>query len=292
MIKKLTTAGIFILGLAGVMLMGGGIFVVDQTQQAIILQFGELTRVHADPGLKFKIPFIQEVLFFEKRVLEFDLPEVRITTGDQKRLLVDTYTRYRIENPVLFFQSIKPATEQGAALRLETIISSTVRNVLGKVLLPTMLSESRSKIMHQINEEVRRLVKSLGIEIIDVRIIRTELPQENRKAVFARMNSELERIAKENRAKGAEKAQQIKAIAERDRSILIADAQKKAQEIKGEGEAKALNIATEAFGKDQEFYSFYRSMQLYRDAIKAGTTLILNTDNDLFRYFGHSVKSK
>lgn len=292
MMKKLMTAGVFILGLAGIMVMGGGVFIVDQTQQAIILQFGELTKVHTDPGLKFKIPFVQEVLFFEKRVLDFDLPEVRITTGDQKRLLVDTYTRYRIEDPVLFFQSIKPATEQGAALRLETIISSTVRNVLGKVLLPTMLSESRSKIMHQINEEVRRLVKSLGIEIIDVRIIRTELPQENRKAVFARMNSELERIAKENRAKGAEKAQQIKAIAERDRSILIADAQKKAQEIKGEGEAKALNIATEAFGKDQEFYSFYRSMQLYRDAIKAGTTLILNTDNDLFRYFGHSVKSK
>ena len=236
------------------------------------------------------IPFIQEVLLYEKRVLDFDLPEVRITTGDQKRLLVDTYTRYRIEDPVLFFQTIKPATEQGAGMRLETIVSSTVRNVLGKVSLPKLLSEERSKIMQQINEEVARLVRPIGIEIIDVRIIRTELPQENRKAVFARMNSELERIAKENRAKGAERAQEIKATAERDRTILLAEGQKKAQEMRGDGDSKSLIIAADAFGKNPEFYTFYRSMQLYRDSLGAGTTLILSADNDLFRYFVHPEK--
>ena len=287
---KITYTFFGFLAFLGLMIMGGGIFIVNQTHQAIVLQFGELKRVHSEPGLKFIIPFIQEVLFYEKRVLDFDLPEVRITTGDQKRLLVDTYTRYRIQDPVLFFQTIKPATEQGAGMRLETIVSSTVRNVLGKVSLPKLLSEERSKIMQQINEEVARLVKPIGIEIIDVRIIRTELPPENRKAVFARMNSELERIAKENRAKGAEKAQYIKAMAERDRTILLAEAQKKAQEIRGEGDSKSLIIASEAFGKNPEFYSFYRSMQLYRESLGAGTTLVLSTDNDLFKHFVHPEK--
>ncbi len=290
MIQKLTLPFVFIGILVAVMISGGALFTVDQAQQAIVLQFGELKKVHEEPGLKFKIPFIQEVMFYEKRVLDFDLPEVRITTGDQKRMLVDTYTRYRIKDPVTFFQTIKPANEMGAGIRLEAIISSTVRNVLGRNILRTLLSEERSKIMHQINEEVGRQVKPLGIEIVDVRIIRTELPQENRKAVFARMNSELERIAKENRAKGAEKAQQIRAIAERDRTILMAEAQKKAQEIRGEGESKALNIVSQAFEKDFDFYNFYRSMELYRTSMQSGTTLVLNTDSDLFKHFAHPDK--
>lgn len=288
--KKIKLSALGLIASAFVVVAGGGLFVVEQGRQAIVLQFGELAKVHTSPGLKLKIPFIQEVLFYEKRVLDFDLPEVRITTGDQKRLLVDTYTRYRIQDPVLFFQSIKPATEAGAAMRLEALVSSTVRNVLGKISLPRLLSDERSKIMHQLNTEVTRLVKPLGIEIIDVRIIRTELPQENRKAVFARMNSELERIAKENRAKGAERAQEIKAVAERDRSILIADAQKKSQEIRGEGEAKAVEISTNAYGRDPQFYDFYRSMQLYKEALGTGSTMILNTDNDLFKHFSHPTK--
>ena len=185
------------------------VFTVDQTSQAIVLQFGEWRKVHTTPGLKFKIPFIQEVTFYDKRVLDYDLPPIQITTGDQKRLVVDTYTRYRISDPLLFFRTIKPASEMGAQMRLEALISSSVRNVLGKIPLRTMLSAERSGIMHQIEQEVRSMATPLGLEIIDVRIIRTELPIENRNAVFARMNAELGRFAMENRAKGAEAAQGI-----------------------------------------------------------------------------------
>jgi membrane protease subunit HflC len=292
MTQKLST---ILLGgaLAAVLILGGALFTVDQTKQAIVLRFGELQKVHDTPGLKIKIPFIEEVLFYEKRVLNFDLPEVRITTGDQKRMIVDTYTRYRINDPVMFFRAIKPATEQGAAIRLEALISSTVRNVLGKVTLRNLLSQEREKIMKQIEEEVGNLVKPLGLEIIDVRIIRTELPPENRNAVFARMNAELVRIAKENRAVGAEKAQEIISRADKDKVIILAEAQKKAQDVRGKGDAKAIEIASAAFGKDIHFYEFYKTMETYRNTLDTGTTMVLTTDTDLFRFFDHSdVKSK
>lgn len=266
----------------GALVLSGGLFTLNQTRQAIVLQFGELTKVHTEPGLKFKIPLIQEVVFYEKRVLDVYLPEVRITTGDQKRMLVDTYTRYRIQDPVLFFQTVR--TEEAAFGRLEAVISSTVRNVLGRVSLRNLLSEERANIMHQIKEEVGRQLKSLGVDVMDVRIIRTELPQENRKAVFARMNSELDRIAKENRAKGAEMAQQIRAQADRDVAILLAEAQKKAQEIRGDGDSKAMLIIAEALSKDPEFYDFYRSMELYRTGLQSETTMVLNTDNPVFKH--------
>jgi len=266
------------------------LFTVDQTKQAIVLRFGALTHVHTTPGLKVKAPFIDEVILYEKRVLDYDLPPIPITTIDQKRLIVDTYTRYIIHDPVLLFQSIKPATEQGTRLRLETIISSSVRNVLGRVPLRKLLSEERSIIMRQIEGEVKNLAKGLGIEIIDVRIIRTELPPENRNAVFSRMNAELNRIATENRAKGQELAQGIKASADAEQTIILADAQQKTQEIKGQADAKAIEITSKALGKDLEFYSFYRSMYTYDEALQDDTTLILSSDNDLFRFFGHPNK--
>lgn len=269
----------------GGLVLSGGLFTVHQTRQAIVLQFGELTKVHTEPGLKFKIPFIQDVIFYEKRVLDVYLPEVSIITGDQKRVLVDTYTRYRISDPVLFFRTVNSV--EAAAGRLETIINSNVRNILGNFSLSKILSEERSKVMHNINVEVGKQLKTLGIEIIDLRIIKTELPQENRKAVFARMNSELDRIAKENRAKGAELAQQIKAQADRDVSIMLAEAQKSAQEIRGEGDSKAMSIIAEALSKDTEFYEFYRSMELYQNGFQADTTLVLNTDNPMFKHFSH-----
>jgi membrane protease subunit HflC len=261
------------------------IFTVDQTKQAIVLQFGELRKVHTTPGLKVKIPFIQDVLFYEKRVLSFDFPEVRITTGDQKRLLVDTYTRYRIIDPILFFQTVKPANEQGAAMRLEAFVTSTVRNVLGKVPLRNLLSEERPKIMKSIEREVDALARPLGIAIVDVRIIRTELPMENRDAVFSRMISALNQIAKGNRANGEKIGQEIRSAADRDQSIILATAQQKAQDIRGQGEAESIQILGEALGKNPEFYGFYRTMQTYRETLGEGTTLVLTTDNDLFRFF-------
>jgi len=272
----------------GILVANGLIFTVDQTKQALVLQFGELRKAHTTPGLKFKIPFIQEVVFYEKRVLDYDLPPIRLTTGDQKRLEVSTYTRYRIKDPLLFFKSIKPANEIGARMRLDAFVSSALRNVLGRVPLRNLLSEERSKIMKQIESDVQKQVNPLGIEIIDVRIIRTELPNENREAVFKRMNSELIRIATENRAKGAEGAQEIRAHAEKDRTILLAESQKKAQTLRGIGEAEAIKIAGAAFGKDPDFYAFYRSMEAYKDSLdSSNTTLLISPDNDFFRFFSH-----
>jgi membrane protease subunit HflC len=280
-----------ILAVAGFLLFSC-VFVVDQTQQAVVLQFGESRRVHKEPGLKFKLPFIQEVTLYDKRILAYDLPPIHITTVDQKRLVVDTYTRYRIEDPLVFFRSVKPAAEIGAQMRLETLISSSVRNVLGKIELRTMLSVERSNIMQQIVDEVRAMAKPLGIYIVDIRIIRTELPKENRDAVFARMNSELDRFAKENRAKGAEIAQGIRSKAEKDRTVLLAEAQKKAQIVRGEGDAQAIRIATEAYGKDIDFYNFYRTMETYRESFTEDTNFVLSTESPLMEFLTNPMKTQ
>lgn len=276
-------AGLFLVFIV----LSSSIFIVNQTQQAIVLQFGELRRVIKDPGLHFKIPLIQEVITYDNRVLDFDLPATDITLGDQKRVRVDTYTRYRIADPVQFFKSVKPANELGTARRLEALVGSTVRNVLGKVDLRELLSDKRTKIMNQINTEVENLTKSLGLQIIDLRIVRTELPPENRPAVFSRMNADLQRYAKQNRAKGDEKAQEIRSTAEKERTILIAEATKDAQTFKGEGDAKAIAAITESMGKDPEFYGFYKSMETYDGIIGEDTTIILSSDNELFKYFSH-----
>ncbi len=269
------------------LILSGSVFMINQTQQAIVLQFGELRRVIQDPGLKFKVPFIQDVIIYDKRVLDFDLPATDITLGDQKRVRVDTYTRYRINDPIQFFKSVKPANELGTARRLEALVGSTVRNVLGKADLRELLSEKRSKIMHQINTEVESLTKGLGLQIIDLRIVRTELPPENRPAVFNRMNADLQRYAKQNRANGDEKAQEIKSTAEKERTTLLAEASKDGLVLRGEGEAKAIITVAEAMGKDPEFYGFYKSMETYEVILKSDSTLVLSSDNELFKYFSH-----
>lgn len=276
-------AGLFIFFI----ILSSSLFIVGQTQQAIVLQFGELRRVIQEPGLKFKIPFIQEVIVYEKRVLDFDLPATDITLGDQKRVRVDTYTRYRISDPIQFFKSVKPANELGTARRLEALVGSTVRNVLGKVELRELLSEQRSKVMHQINTEVKALTKGLGLDIIDLRIVRTELPAENRPAVFNRMNADLQRYAKQNRATGDEKAQEIRSTAEKERTTLLAEAGRDAQILRGEGDAKAIAIIAETMGRDPEFYGFYKSLETYDAIIGEDTTLVLSSDSDLFKYFSH-----
>lgn len=268
---------------AGLLAATTALFTVDQMQQAIVLQFGEARRVHTQPGLKFKIPFIQDVIMLEKRVLDFDLPPVYITTGDQKRLVVNVYARYRIDDPLQFYRTIKPAHEVGAKTRLETLISSSVRNVLGKVPLRSMLSVERSQIMSQIERDVKNMAKPLGIDMVDVRIIRTELPAENRDAVFARMNAELDRFAMENRAKGSEMAQTIRAQADKECTIILAQAQKKANEDRGQGESEAIRITTEAFGRDVEFYNYYRALENYKEAFGNDATFVISNDNQFMQ---------
>lgn len=273
-------------------LLGDALFIVDQVTQAIVLRFGEYRRIHTEPGLKIKVPFVEETIFYETRILDYDLPSIYVTTQDQKRLVVNTYTRYKISDPLKFFQSVKPASEIGARLRLEAIISSSVRNVLGKVELRTMLRKERSDNMHQILEEVRAIAEPLGITIVDVRIIRTELPSENRNAVFARMNSELVRFAKENRAKGEEAAIAIRAKADKEKTIILADANKKSEEIKGSGDARAIEIAAESFGVDSEFYEFYRTLESYRQGIKPGSSFLLSTSNEYTKYLTECLPKK
>ena len=262
-----------------------GLFTVNQTQQALVLQLGEPKRIIQEPGLSLKIPFIQDAVFYERRVLSLipqDAEEVIL--ADQKRLQVDAYARYRIEDPLLFFQTVR--NEFGARARLESIIDSSVRRVLGRETLASILTGERETINGSIRDEVNSSVKSLGIEIIDVRLRRADYPQATSQNIFNRMKSEREREAKEFRATGEEEAQKIRADAEKTRTVIVAEASRQAQELRGQGDSEAIRIYAESFGRDPEFFAFYRSMQAYRKSIgESGTSMVLSPNSSFFRYF-------
>jgi len=263
-----------------------GLFIVQQTQQGIVLQFGEPKRTMQDPGLNWKIPFIQNVVFYENRVLSLvssDSDEVIL--ADQKRLEVDTYTRYRIVNPLLFYQTVRNVL--GVEQRLDAIVDSSVRRVLGGATLVDILSEARSELTASIREEVNESANSLGLEIIDVRIRRADYPDATSQNIFNRMKSEREREAKEFRATGEEEAQKIRADADKQRTVMVAEARRQSEILRGEGDAKSIEIYANAFGQDKDFFSFYRSMQAYRKTFsEQGTSLVLSPDSEFFRYFG------
>jgi len=263
-----------------------GLFIVQQTQQGIVLQFGEPKRTLQDPGLNWKIPFIQNVVFYENRVLSMvssDSDEVIL--ADQKRLEVDTYTRYRIVNPLLFYQTVRNVL--GVEQRLDAIVDSSVRRVLGGATLIDILSEARSELTASIREEVNESANSLGLEIIDVRIRRADYPDATSQNIFNRMKSEREREAKEFRATGEEEAQKIRADADKQRTVMVAEARRQSEILRGEGDAKSIEIYANAFGQDKDFFSFYRSMQAYRKTFtEQGTSLVLSPDSEFFRYFG------
>jgi membrane protease subunit HflC len=275
------------LALLAVLLFGAfsAAFMVNQTQQALVLQFGEPKRTIQEPGLKFKLPFIQEAVYYERRVLSLipqDAEEVIL--ADQKRLQVDAYARYRIEDPLLFFQTVR--NEIGARARLESIIDSSVRRVLGRETLASILTGERESINGSIRDEVNQSVASLGIQIIDVRLRRADYPEATSQNIFNRMKSEREREAKEFRATGEEEAQKIRADAEKTRTVIVAEAKRQAQEVRGEGDSNAIRIYAESFGRDPEFFSFYRSMEAYRKAIgESGTSMVLSPNSSFFRYF-------
>ena len=275
------------LALLAVLLFGAysAAFMVNQTQQALVLQFGEPKRTIQDPGLKFKLPFIQEAVYYERRVLSLipqDAEEVIL--ADQKRLQVDAYARYRIEDPLLFFQTVR--NEIGARARLESIIDSSVRRVLGRETLASILTGERESINGSIRDEVNQSVASLGIQIIDVRLRRADYPEATSQNIFNRMKSEREREAKEFRATGEEEAQKIRADAEKTRTVIVAEAKRQAQEVRGEGDSNAIRIYAESFGRDPEFFSFYRSMEAYRKSIgESGTSMVLSPNSSFFRYF-------
>ena len=262
------------------------LFIVDQTEQAIVLQFGEFKRAVRDPGLHVKVPLLQNVVYYDRRVLDIEPPTEEVIASDQKRLVVDSYARFRILDPLQFYQSV--GTELAARSRLNSIISASLRRVLGNVTLGSVLSDERAKIMKEATEEVKQQASPLGIDVIDVRLRRADLPEENNQAIYARMQSERQREAQEFRAQGDEFAQRIRSVAERERTVIIAEAQRQSQILRGEGEGESVHIYADAFGKDKDFFSFYRSMQAYRDALGgSNTSLVLSPDSEFFRYFGN-----
>jgi len=262
-------------------------FVVKEINQAIVLQFGDPKRVIATPGLQVKIPFIQNVVFIDRRILSLDPPPEEVIASDQKRLIVDAYARFRIVDPLKFYISV--GDERVARSRLATIINSRLRSVLGTQSLATLLSEDRSKQMAIIQEDVNAEAEKFGIEIIDVRIKRADLPQANSEAIYKRMQTEREREAKEFRAKGAEMAVTITSTADKEVTVLLANAKKQSEIMKGEGDGQRNKIFAQAFGKDPEFFAFYRAMQAYEKALIGGdTSLILSPDSDFFKFFGNT----
>jgi len=260
------------------------LFTVRQDQLALVLQLGRPLTVHSDPGLKVKIPFIQNVRYFDKRVLTLDSQTEEINARDQKRLLVDSFIRFRIRDALLFSQSV--TDERGARQRLNTILNSSLRQVLASEDFQTILSGDRSVLMQQVQNDVQSAAERLGIAIVDIRIKRTDLPDANSQAIYRRMQTEREREARENRAQGAEIGERIRADADRQRTILLAEARKQAEILRGEGDALRTKTLAQAAGQDPEFYSFFRSLQAYGTTLSGSdTSMVLSPEGEFFRYF-------
>ncbi|MGK2872870.1 MAG: protease modulator HflC [Alphaproteobacteria bacterium] len=260
------------------------LFTVHQTEQALVLQFGDPKRAISEPGLNWKLPFVQNVTFYDKRILDFDIPEAEVIASDQKRLVVDAFARYRITDPLKFRQTV--GTLVGVDARLSTLLNAGLRQVLGKESFFTILSGERSTLMNLIRDRVNNEAEQFGIEVLDVRIRRTDLPEANSQAIYRRMQTEREREAREARAQGAEIAQRIRSRADREKTVLLAEAKRDSEIIRGKGDGERNRIFAEAVGKDPDFFAFYRSMSAYEKAFKpADTTMILSPDSEFFRYF-------
>ena len=266
-------------------------FIVKEIDQAIVLQFGNPKKIITEAGLKFKLPFIQNVVFIDKRILNLDNAPEEVIAADQKRLIVDAFARFQIVDPLKFYISV--GNERVARSRLSTIINSRIRGVLGTQELSTLLSKERAKQMAIIQNDVNEEAKSFGIKIVDVRIKRADLPQANSEAIYKRMQTERQREAKEFRAEGAEIAAKITSTADKDVTVLLANANKQSQIFKGEGDGQRNKIFADAYGKDPEFFGFYRAMQAYETALIGGdTSLILSPDSDFFKFFGKAGIAK
>ena len=263
------------------------LFTMDERQQGLVLQFGEPKRVIQSSGLHFKLPLIQNVVRYDVRILEYDLPIEEVIAVDKKRMLIDSFTRFKITDPLEFYKTV--GTESSVRNRLNSNVISSLRRVVGRVTLEELLSEERSNIMENIKVEVNNEASRFGIEVVDVRIRRADLPEANSQAIYERMISERVREAKEFRAKGSEIAQKIRAEADKERTVILAEATKKSEILRGEGESESVNIYANAFQQDPEFYSFYRSMQAYGNVLgEDGTTMILSPDSEFLEFFNNS----
>ncbi len=286
--RVLLILGILAIGLG--IVASSSLFTVHQAQQAIVMQLGNPKRVVTDPGLHWKLPFIQDVLYYEKRMLNLDPPVESIILSDQKRLLVDAFARYRITNALLFFQRVK--TESGVRQRLGPIVNASLRGVLGNATLASVLSEERADIMRQIQESVNNEAGRFGIELLDVRIGRADFPDQISQAVYGRMKSEREREAAEFRAQGFELSQRIRATADRVATVIGAEAEREAEIERGRGEAIRTRTLNDAYGQDQDFFNFYRSMQAYEASLSGESTyMVLSPDSEFFDFFNAIDKS-
>ncbi len=260
------------------------LFTVDQREQALVLEFGKTKRVIKTAGLKYKIPFLQNVVYFDKRILDLGIKEQEVIASDQKRLIINAFVKYKIIDPLKFYQSVR--SQYGLEGKLSATLDSSMRQVIGEVTLNELLTVNRINIMEKIKAAVSKESTIFGVEIVDVRIMRGDLPKENSEAIFARMQTEREKEAREIRANGAEQAQKIKAEADKQKTIIVADAKKKSDILKGTGDAEANRIYANAYGKDPEFADFYRSMIAYKEAVQPDKTrMIISPDNEFFKYF-------
>ncbi|OGW70110.1 MAG: HflC protein [Nitrospirae bacterium RIFCSPLOWO2_01_FULL_62_17] len=258
------------------------VFIVDITQTAIVVQLGKPVRNITTPGLYFKMPFIQDVTYFDKRLLDYDSSPQEVITQDKKTLFIDNFAKWRIIDPLKVFQNFQ--TQRGALRRLDDIIYSELRVELGRHNLPDIVSKTRSEIMAIVTQRANDKAAVYGLEIQDVRIKRADLPEQNEKAVFARMQAERERQAKQYRAEGAEEAQKIRSEAEKDREILLATAYKEAEQIRGEGDAKAFKTYASAYRQDPKFFEFTRSMEAYKKTFSHNSTMVLTPDSEFLKY--------
>ena len=258
-------------------------FTVQQTEIALVLQFGNPIRVVETPGLHVKIPLVQDVVLYDRRILDFEPPQEEVIAADQKRLVVDAYARWRIDNPLQFYQTL--GTETVARARLGALISASLRRIIGNVALQDVVADKRAQIMEQVRQEVGIQAKPFGINLVDVRIRRADLPEENSEAVYARMKSERQREAAAFRADGKRQSTTIRADADRQRIQILADSQKQSQILRGQGDAEAIKIYADAYNQDKGFFAFYRSLQAYKDALGgANTTFVLSPQSEFFKY--------
>ena len=274
------------LALAALVVVSQTLFTVHETQQAIVLQFGDPRAVKDKPGLHWKVPFVQNVTFYEKRTLDLDPPPFEVLLTDKKRINVDAFARYRIVNALEFFKTVQ--NEIGARDRLAALVNPALRAVIARVSLKEVLSAKRTDLMEQIQKDIEADALRFGIKIVDIRIGRTDLPEQTSQAVFNRMRTERERQAREARAEGKEIAQKIRAQADKERTVILANAERDAQIQRGQGEAGRNNILGQAYGRDPQFFAFYKSLEQYQKALIGNdTTMVLSPDSEFFRFFNN-----
>ncbi len=271
-----------------VILLAGSVFTVDETEQAIVTQLGKYVRTITEPGLHFKVPFLQSAHKFEDRVLEYDAAAAKIITSDKKHLVIDNYARWRIVDPLKLYQTVR--NEFGAQARLDDIVFSEIREELARHTLTEIVSVNRAALMENVGQQCGIKAREYGVEVIDVRIKRADLPAEVAHSVYARMKAERQRMAKKYRSEGEEEAVKIKAITDKEKTILLADSYMTAEKLKGEGDAEAIKVYAEAFERDPEFYAFVKTLETYEKSLGQDAIVVLPSDSEFFQYLSPPTK--